>query len=63
MAILPGRPNRFGGATLGIAFLMLAMACIGAACWTPDPAVQAGTTLLGMSLAASGVIALLAGDP
>ena len=63
MAILPGRSNRFGGMILGITFLTLAMACIGAACWTPDLAVWAGTTLLSMSLAASGVIAVLAGDP
>lgn len=48
---------------LGITFLTLAMAYIGAACWTPDLAVWAGTILLSMSLAASGVIAVLAGDP
>lgn len=49
-------------ATLGTACLLLAAACIGVIFWNSDIAVQSGATLLGVSLASSGLISLLAGD-
>ena len=53
----------FDAATLGVGLLLLATACIGVVYWTPDLAVRAGATLLGMTLGASGIITPLAGNP
>ncbi len=49
-------------ATLGTGCFLLAAACVGATFWNSDLAVQSGATVLGVSLAASGLISLLAGD-
>ena len=42
--------------------MVLAVGCLAAVLWHHDLAVQAGCTLMGVALTASGVIALLAGD-
>ena len=57
----PSHP-RLTSRTLGTACLVLASACIGLTFWTSDLALQSSATVLGLSFAASGLIALLAGD-
>ncbi len=49
-------------ATLGAGCFVLAAACVGVTLRNSDLAVQSGATVLGVSLAASGLISLLAGD-
>ena len=56
-------PRPLNAVTLGIGCLVLAATCVGAILWNSDLAVQAGAIVLGVRLGASGIIALLAGDP
>jgi len=57
------RRGEVGAAALSTGFLLLAATCAGVFLLSADPAVHAGATLLGVALAASSMIAILAGDP
>ena len=61
-ASLHDRTRGLTAAKLGAGCLLLATACVGVTFWNSDLAVQSGATVLGVSLAASGLISLLAGD-